>query len=73
MLALLLDRATLAPPARAAALSVTLHAAVPGAVTLEGAQVSPVNVGAIGCEIFMTLFADDEQHLPTTVTTTPMT
>ena len=43
-LALLLDRATFAPAAGAAALSVTVHAEEPGATTLEGLQVSPLTV-----------------------------
>jgi len=37
-LALLLDSATLTPPAGAAALSVTVHAEVPGATTPAGLQ-----------------------------------
>jgi hypothetical protein len=40
MFALLLERATLTPPAGAAVLSVTVHADVPGALTVAGEQVS---------------------------------
>jgi hypothetical protein len=75
MLALLLDRPTLIPPASAAPLSVTLHAAEPGALTFDGVQEMPVNLGAIGCVIPMApLVADEGITLPfTSVTTTPVT
>jgi len=43
-LALLLDSATLAPPAAAAELSVTVHAEVPGATTLAGLQLRLLTV-----------------------------
>jgi hypothetical protein len=75
MLALLLDRPTLAPPVKAAPLSVTVHAADPGAVTFEGVQERPVNVGTIGCVIPMApLVVDEGITLPyISVTTTPVT
>ena len=47
-LVLLLDNTTLEPPARAAELSVTVHAAEPGAVTLAGLQVRPLGTGGAG-------------------------
>jgi hypothetical protein len=74
MLALLLDRPTLTPPASAAPLSVTLHAADPGAVTFEGVHERPVNLGAICCVIPMApLVADDGITLPfMSVRTTPV-
>jgi hypothetical protein len=73
-LALLLDKETLAPPASAAPLNVTLHAAVPGAVTFEGVQERPVNLGATGCVIpIAPLVADEGMTLPfRSVTTTPV-
>lgn len=74
MLALLLDSVTLAPPARAGPLSITLHTEDPGAVTLEGVHVRPVSVGAVGCEIpIAPLVADEGITLPfMSVTTTPV-
>ena len=44
-LALLLDNATTDPPVDAAALRVTVQAAEPGAVTLDGLHESPVSDG----------------------------
>jgi hypothetical protein len=45
-LALLLERATGTPPAGAAADSVTVQLAVPGAFTVAGVQTSPLTVGS---------------------------
>jgi hypothetical protein len=45
-LTLLLDRATDTPPAGAAADSVTVQLAVPGAFTVAGVQTSPLTVGS---------------------------
>ena len=56
-LALLLDSATLAPPVGAAALSVTVHAEVPGATTLEGLQLRLLTVS--GGEIVRTKVLDE--------------
>jgi hypothetical protein len=74
MLALLLDRVILAPPAGAGPLSVTVHTEDPGAVTLEGVQVRLVSLGAVGCEIPMApLVADEGITLPyMSVATTPV-
>jgi hypothetical protein len=44
MLALLLDRPTLAPPVGAAALSVTVQEDVPGETTLDGPHVTPLTI-----------------------------
>jgi len=43
-LALLLDSVTSSPPPGAAAVSVTVHAEVPGAFTAPGAQFTPLTV-----------------------------
>jgi hypothetical protein len=74
MLALLLDKPTLAPPVKAAPLIVTVHEADPGAVTLDGVQERAVNVGDTGCVIPMApLVADEGITLPyISVMTTPV-
>jgi hypothetical protein len=46
MLALLLDKVTVAPPAGAAAVSVTVQLEVPGAFTVAGEQLKP-----LGCAV----------------------
>lgn len=45
---LLLETATTMPPLPAAALSVSTHAAVPGALTLTGVQARPLSVTGVG-------------------------
>ena len=47
-LALLLDSATASPPPGAAPLNVTVHAELPGAFTLDGAQLTLLGVTSVG-------------------------
>ena len=47
-LVLLLVTPTTNPPARAALLNVTVHAETPPALTVAGAQESPLSVGCVG-------------------------